>query len=215
MNYIVIGASTTQLFRNLSYALKFSPGDELVLSKLEHEANLASWVSIAEKLGLPVKWWTVAPNPKLDPEDLKKLLSPRTKLVACTHSSNILGTINDIKAIAQTVHTVPGAMLCIDGVAYAPHRHIDVKELEIDFYCFSWYKVYGPHFSMLYASKAAQENMQTLGMFFNPTTSLENKMALAGSNYELTQSLPKILEYLGGSNPKSFFDSMYFTKWLR
>jgi selenocysteine lyase/cysteine desulfurase len=206
----VIGASTTQLFRNLSYALKLSPGDELVLSKFEHEANLASWVSIAERMGLTVRWWTIPPttNPKLNPEDLKKLLSPKTKLVACTHASNILGTINDIKAIARTVHTIPGAMFCVDGVAYAPHRQIDVKELEVDFYSFSWYKVYGPHFSMLYASKAAQENMNSLGMFFNPSNTLEYKMGLAGSNYELTQSLPKILEYLGGSNPKSFFEGM-------
>jgi selenocysteine lyase/cysteine desulfurase len=175
---------------------------------MEHEANLASWVSIAERMGLTVKWWTVQPttNPKLDPEDLKKLLSPRTKLVACTHTSNILGTITDIKSIAAVVHTIPGAMLCVDGVAHAPHRQINIKELGVDFYCFSWYKVYGPHFSMLYASKAAQENLQTLGMFFNPTTTLEYKMGLAGSNYELTQSLPKILDYLGGSNPKSFFE---------
>ncbi len=67
-------------------------------------------------------------------------MSDKTRLVTCTHVSNILGTIHDIKAIASMVHAVPGAMLCVDGVAYAPHRQIDVKELDVDFYSFSWYK---------------------------------------------------------------------------
>jgi selenocysteine lyase/cysteine desulfurase len=65
-------------------------------------------------------------------------------MVTCTHASNILGTIHDIKAIAEAVHTVPGAMLCVDAVAYAPHRHVDVKALGVDFYAFSWYKVTSP-----------------------------------------------------------------------
>ena len=69
---------------------------------------------------------------------MRKLLSSKTKLVAVTHTSNILGTINDIKAIAQEVHKIPGALLCVDAVAYAPHRAIDVKHLEVDFYSFSW-----------------------------------------------------------------------------
>jgi hypothetical protein len=62
-------------------------------------------------------------------------------LVTCTHASNILGTIHDIKGIAEEVHKVPGALLCVDAVAYAPHRAIDVKDLGVDFYAFSWYKV--------------------------------------------------------------------------
>ena len=80
-------------------------------------------------------------NPKLDLDVLKGLLSSRTRLVACTHASNVLGTINDIRAIADTVHTVPGAMLCVDGVTFAPHRRVDVQALGVDFYAFSWYKV--------------------------------------------------------------------------
>jgi selenocysteine lyase/cysteine desulfurase len=80
----------------------------------------------------------------LHPEDLKELLSGRTRLVTCTHASNILGTIHDIKGIAKMVHTIPGALLCIDAVAYAPHRQIDVKDLGVDFYAFSWYKARSP-----------------------------------------------------------------------
>jgi len=67
--------------------------------------------------------------------------------VTCTHASNILGTIHDIKGIAKMVHTIPGAMLCIDAVAYAPHRPIDVKDLGVDFYAFSWYKASPPYHS--------------------------------------------------------------------
>ncbi|OJD34410.1 cysteine desulfurase [Diplodia corticola] len=200
---VVIGASTTQLFRNLSIALNFSPGDELVVSNLDHEANIASWVAIAAQKNLTLKWWTVphTNNPKLTPESLKPLLSPKTKLVTCTHASNILGTIHDIRSLADTVHTIPGALFCVDGVAYAPHRRIDVKALGVDFYSFSWYKVYGPHISMLFGSRSAQSSLTPLSHYFNPTTTLTDKLGLAASNYELTQTLPLILDYLGGPDP--------------
>lgn len=77
------------------------------------------------------------------------------------------------------MHTaVPEALLCVDGVAYAPHRPVDVKALGVDFYVLSWYKVYGPHVAMLYGSRRAQEQMRTLGHFFNPRATLENKISL-------------------------------------
>lgn len=97
---------------------------------------------LAQARNFAVKWWTPSRSElKLTPENLRPLLSEKTKLVACTHASNLIGTIHDIKAIAEEVHTVSGAMLCVDGVAYAPHREVDVKELGVDFYAFSWYKV--------------------------------------------------------------------------
>jgi selenocysteine lyase/cysteine desulfurase len=117
-------------------------------------------------------------------------------LVTCTHTSNILGTISPIKAIADTVHTVPGALLCVDAVAYAPHCPINVKELGADFYSFSWYKLYGPHIASLCASTAVQKVMKTLGHFFKPTDSLENLLGLAAANYELTASIPNVISYL-------------------
>jgi selenocysteine lyase/cysteine desulfurase len=145
----VLGSSTTQLFRNVSSALRFQKGGELVLSAVDHEANLASWVDLAERQHLVVKWWQPhfddkarKSNPKLRAEDLKSLLSDRTRFVALTHASNILGTIHDIKGISQAVHKQsPKALVCVDGVAYAPHRQIDVKDLGVDLYAFSWYKV--------------------------------------------------------------------------
>lgn len=106
---ISIGISTTQLLHNLSTALKFQPGDELVLSKLNHEANSSPWVHIAERLGLTVKWWAAADpkNPVCDPTELKSLLSDKTRLVACPHASNITGTISPIREIADVVHAHP------------------------------------------------------------------------------------------------------------
>ena len=80
----------------------------------------------------------------LTAENLKPLLSDKTALVTCTHASNVLGTIHDVKKIAEMVHTIPGAKLCVDGVALAPHREVDVKALGVDFYAFSWYKVKYP-----------------------------------------------------------------------
>jgi selenocysteine lyase/cysteine desulfurase len=98
---------------------------------------------MAQHLGMTIKWWIpqAKENPKLQASDLKELLSEKTAMVTCTHASNILGTIHDIKAIAEAVHTIPGAFLCVDAVAYAPHRQLDMQELGADFYSFSWYKV--------------------------------------------------------------------------
>jgi selenocysteine lyase/cysteine desulfurase len=142
---IVIGASTTQLLRNASYALTFPAGSELVLSKTDHEANIASWVALAARQNLVIKWWIPknTSNPKLLPAELKELLSAKTVLVACTHASNILGTINDVKSIVQAVREGPNrdTLVCVDAVAYMPHRMVNVKDLGVDFYVFSWYKV--------------------------------------------------------------------------
>lgn len=165
---------------------------------MDHEANVASWMQMAQWKGVTVKWWdaTDKKNPKLEVSVLKSLLSEKTKLVACTHTSNILGTISDIKAIAQAVHTIPGALLVVDAVAYAPHRQVDVQDLEVDFYAFSWYKVYGPHIAMLYAKQSSQKYLQTLGHYFKGTQSLEDMLGLAAANYELTASIPEVCKYL-------------------
>jgi selenocysteine lyase/cysteine desulfurase len=135
---------------NLASSLKFPSGSEIILSKMEHETNVKPWLFMAERLNLTVKWWYSSKEDglKLTPENLKPLLSEKTKFVACTHVSNILGTIHDVKAIADTVHEA-GALFCVDGVSYAPHRAVDVKTFGVDFYSFSWYKVCNPIFSSL------------------------------------------------------------------
>ncbi|PYH97727.1 PLP-dependent transferase [Aspergillus ellipticus CBS 707.79] len=196
---ICLGVSTTQLLHNLSTALDFRPGDELILSKLNHEANSAAWDRIATHLGLTVKWWAATDprNPICDPNDLKQLMSERTRLVACPHASNITGTITDVKEIAKVVHQSPRALLCVDGVALAPHRQVDVKDLDVDFYAFSWYKVYGPHIAQLYAASRIHDQINPLCHYFKSTETLDLKLNLASANYELTQSIPRVLDYFG------------------
>lgn len=200
---IVLGSSTSQLFRNLSFALDIAEGDEIVVSKVDHEANIAPWTDLAKRQKLTLKEWMPEPAvaPKLTVENLKPLLSNKTRLVTLTHSSNILGTIHDVKAIAEAVHAAnPRALVCVDGVAYAPHRSLDMKDLGVDFYAFSWYKVYGPHISMLYASPTGLEAVNSMGHHFNPHKTLENKLGLAGSSYELVASLPRVVDYLEGKS---------------
>ncbi|KAI4193914.1 MAG: hypothetical protein LQ350_008074 [Teloschistes chrysophthalmus] len=191
---IVIGPSTTQLFANLSqaFALSFPADSEIICSSIDHEANISSWVRLSKIRNLKLKWWTPsAKDPsdlKLTPENLRPLLSEKTKMVTCTHISNILGTIHDIKAIADEVHKIPGAVLCVDGVAYAPHREVDVKALG----------VYGPHIAVLYASQAAQQNLSSLGHYFHtPADTLATKLRLAAASYELVGTIPSILSYFG------------------
>ncbi|KAI8211248.1 hypothetical protein K4K52_010926 [Colletotrichum sp. SAR 10_76] len=205
----VIGASTTQVLRNLAASIKLEAGDEVIISEIDHESNIDPWLHYAQIAGANIKWWSPADrsNPKLDTKILQSLLTTKTRLVACTHASNILGSIHDIKAIADTVHEIPGALLCVDGVAYAPHRAIDVKELGADFYAFSWYKVYGPHISLLYGSRKAQEQLKPLGHYFNPSASLMDKLELAGASYELTQSIIPLVAYFG-KNPKKTWDEI-------
>ncbi|KIW19239.1 cysteine desulfurase [Exophiala spinifera] len=198
---VVFGPSTTQLFRNLSIALKIDPGSEIILSNLDHEANLAPWVQLAEWKGLTVKWWiptkNTRSNPRLEPDDLKALLTPKTRLVCCTHTSNILGTITDVASLSKVIHeTNPNTLFCVDAVAYAPHAPVDVKAFGVDFYSFSWYKVYGPHVSMLYVGEKAKNELQSLGHYFKSRDTLEEMLGLAAGSYECTQAIPQVVEYI-------------------
>ncbi|KAL9098388.1 MAG: hypothetical protein Q9163_005943 [Psora crenata] len=194
----VIGPSTTQLFANLSLILSLPPSSEIVLSQIDHETNISPWLRLARLQGHTTKWWKPDnEDMMLTPQNLRPLLSSKTRLVACTHASNILGGIHDIKGIADAVHEVQGAMLCVDGVALVPHRPVDVKELGVDFYSFSWYKVYGPHIAILYASPSAKATLGTLAHYFNSGDSLSTKLGLASASYELVAALPSVLEYFG------------------
>jgi selenocysteine lyase/cysteine desulfurase len=142
---VVFGPSTTQHFRNVSTALTTREGDEIVISKLDHEANVAGWLQMAKWRGLKVVWWhprslgESAGNPMLVVEDLRELVNERTRLVACTHTSNILGTVTDLRALSEVVHGAnERALFAADAVAYAPHARVDVREFGVDFYSFSW-----------------------------------------------------------------------------
>ncbi|KAK6334720.1 hypothetical protein TWF718_010167 [Orbilia javanica] len=196
---VVLGSASTQLLHNLSSALRFPPGSEIIVSATDHETNIAPWLRLAENQGHTVKFWK--PNPfyewTLQLSDLVPLLSPKTALVAFTNCSNITGTIHDVKSYASFIkEKYPDTLVSIDGVAFTPHRPIDVKDLGVDFFVFSWYKVYGPHISLLYAAPRTQQYITPLSHFFNPKETLYDKLNLAGGNYELTASLPLLVDFL-------------------
>ena len=151
---IIIGGSTTMNMYVLSNAMRslLSPGDEVIVTNQDHEANVGAWRRLADH-GMIVKEWQINNDTaELEIDDLKALLSKKTKIVAVTHCSNIVGSINDLKSIAELVHQYD-AYIIGDGVSYAPHGFPDVKNLDVDFYAFSLYKTYGPHLGLLYGKK--------------------------------------------------------------
>jgi len=151
---IIIGASTTMNMYVLSNAMKhfIKPGDEVIVTNQDHEANIGAWRRL-ESYGAVIKEWKInTENAELEIEDLKALLTNKTKIVAVTHCSNIVGSINNLQSIARLVHEY-NAFLVGDGVSYAPHGLPNVKDLDVDFYTFSLYKTYGPHLGLLYGKK--------------------------------------------------------------
>lgn len=203
---IAFGMSTTGLLRTLTNSLRphLNTDSEMIVSLLCHEAGMTAWVALADGLGISIKWWTPAGgigsnhNPSLTVDSLRPLLSPRTRLVCCGHVSNITGTIEPIKELAELVHTIPEALICVDGVAWAPHRPIDVKYLNVDFYVFSWYKVFGPHIAQIYARRRVQQRYLTsLNHYFFEPSALHVRLGLGNSCLELEHSLVPLVNYLG------------------
>lgn len=194
---VVIGPSSTMLLRILSLCLsaQWKDGDEVIVTNTDHEANVSCWTDLKDK-GINIKIWKVDPETlELRTNDLEKLLSSRTKLVAVTHCSNVLGTINPIKEIAAIVHEA-GALICVDGVAYAPHRKVDVQELDVDFYTFSWYKVYGPHLAVMYGRLDLLTEMKGINHYFFTPGDVPYKFQPGNYNFELTYGLRAFPEYL-------------------
>lgn len=151
---IVVGRSATQLTYDFSRVLdrSWAPGDEVVVSRLDHDANIRPWVQAAERAGAVVRWADFDPaTGDLSAASVGALLTDRTRLVAVTAASNLIGTRPDMAAIAELVHRA-GALLYVDGVHFAAHAFVDVAELGADFYVCSPYKFFGPHHGVLAAS---------------------------------------------------------------
>jgi cysteine desulfurase family protein (TIGR01976 family) len=149
---IVIGANMTTLNFALSRALAqgLSAGDEIVLTRMDHDGNVAPWLRIAQDKGLTVKWVDIRTDDcTLDMDSLEEALSGRTKIVATVHASNAVGTVNPVKRIADMVHAT-GALHIVDAVQSAPHVPIDVQEIGCDFLLCSSYKFFGPHQGILW-----------------------------------------------------------------
>ena len=193
---IIIGPSTTLLIRILALSISqtFKPGDEIIVTNCDHEANIGAWAEL-EKKGMAIKKWLLNRDTfQLELDDLKSLMSDKTRLVAVTHTSNILGTLNPIKEIAELVHSY-GALICVDGVAHAPHRLIDVQDLDADFYALSFYKVFGPHLAMLFGKKDLLLSMPGICHFFVEADNIPYKFQPGSVNYELSYGLLGIGDY--------------------
>ena len=149
---IVFGPNMTSLTFNISRALvrTFQPGDTLVVTRLDHDANISPWLLAAEDRGCHIRWVDFhAEDCTLDMEDLKAALEEKPRLVAVGYASNAVGTVNPVKEITRLAHAA-GALVYIDAVQYAPHGPIDVTDLDCDFLVCSAYKFFGPHLGILY-----------------------------------------------------------------
>jgi cysteine desulfurase family protein (TIGR01976 family) len=165
---VQLGTSTTQHAYVLGQAFRehLSPGDEVIVTNQDHEANIGAWRRLADA-GITVREWRVDPDTaELDSAELDRLLNDKTKLVAFTHCSNIVGSINPVREWCDKARAA-GAVSVVDGVSYAPHGIPDVQALGCDVYLFSLYKVYGPHQGVMYLNRELNQRLPHQAHFFN------------------------------------------------
>ncbi len=159
---IVFGQNMTTLTLAMArtFGRQLKAGDEIVLTRMDHDANVAPWLSLAEDRGLIVKWLDFSTETfDYELKQLEELLTPRTKLVAVNYASNVIGTINDVRTITARAKAV-GAFVFVDAVQYAPHGPIDVQSLGCDFLVCSAYKFYGPHYGILWGKLDVLEMLE-------------------------------------------------------
>ncbi len=181
-----------------SFGLGLNAGDEIVLSEMEHHANIVPWHFLRERKGVVLKFIPVLDDGRLDMEAYKGLLSEKTKMVAVTHMSNVLGTVNDVAEIIRLAHAA-GAPVLLDGCQGVVHAKVDVKALDVDFYVFSGHKLYGPTgIGVLYGKAerlAALPPYQGGGEMIG-TVSLD-KITYADPPHRFEAGTPAILEAVG------------------
>ena len=194
-NEILIGGSTSINLYVLSNALKkfISKGDEIIVTNQDHEANISPWRRLKENGAKIVEWKFNDQDQELQISDLEKLINNKTKILAVTHCSNIVGSINNLKEISKLAHK-NNIIVIGDGVSYAPHGFPDVKYLDVDFYTFSLYKTYGPHLALLYGKEEILKTLPNQNHEF-----LEGNYPYTinpgGPNHEELVSLIGIYEY--------------------
>ena len=194
------GPSTTQNTYVLSHAFRdmLSSGDAIILTNQDHEANSGPWRRLYAA-GIEVREWGVDPETGcLSIEDLERLLDDKVRLVCFPHCSNIIGDINPVRQIVERVHAA-GAVVCVDGVSYAPHGLPNVAELGADIYLFSTYKTYGPHQGLMVIRRDLGERLPNQGHFFNANT-LYKRFTPAGPDHAQVAACAGIADY---------FDAIY------
>ncbi len=209
---IVFGNNMTSLTFTISRAIArtWQPGDEIVVTRLDHDANIAPWVMAAEERGCTVRWVDFHPEDgTLDLDSFQQALSGRPRLVAFGYASNALGTVNPVADLVRLAHQA-GAWVYVDAVQYAPHGSIDVQALDCDFLVASSYKFFGPHAGVLYGK---QEHLQQLTAYkVRPAPSEPpGKFETGTQNHEGIAGMLGAIEYLawlgetfGGSRSETF-----------
>ncbi|MGD8109299.1 aminotransferase class V-fold PLP-dependent enzyme [Vibrio sp. TRT 17S01] len=143
---LVFTKGTTEAINLIAHSFLFSqcqPGDEIIITEVEHHSNIVPWQIIANQLSIQIKIWPVTTNGELDLDQLRTLFTSRTKLLTMAHVSNVLGSINDVKSVTELAHQHDIAVF-IDGAQAVVHQQVDVQEIGCDFYAFSGHKLYGP-----------------------------------------------------------------------
>ncbi|MEM9008082.1 MAG: aminotransferase class V-fold PLP-dependent enzyme [Cyanobacteria bacterium P01_F01_bin.86] len=193
---IHFGPSTTQNLYVLAHAFReiWHEGDEIILSNQDHEANAGFWRRL-EKTGIVVKEWRIDPDTgMLHPDALDALLSPKTRLLAFPHCSNIIGHTNPVAEIVSKVKDA-GIYVVVDGVSHAPHGLPDVGALGADIYLFSLYKTWGPHLGLMTIKQEVMDGLPNQGHFFN-AYSRRKKMLPAGPDHGQIAATVGVAQYL-------------------
>jgi cysteine desulfurase/selenocysteine lyase len=189
------------------FALK--PGDRIVVSEIEHHANLIPWQQLAKRTGAELVWFSVDPEGRLDQSNLEELINASTKIVAITHQSNVLGTIVPLKDIVSRSHSV-GAVVVLDACQSAPHFAIDVKELDIDFLAFSAHKALGPTgIGILWGRSEYLNEMEpflTGGSMIELVTMTEAKWAASPKRFEA--GVPNMAQAVGFAAAISYLNDL-------
>lgn len=199
---IVFGRSMTELTFEVARTLAqdWSPGDEVVVTRLDHDANVRPWVTYAERTGATVRWASFDPRTGvLTPEDVLRLVNENTRVVAVTGASNLLGTRPDVAAIGAELATC-SALFYVDGVHLTAHAPIDMQAVGADFYACSPYKFLGPHIGMLAASPALLEAMHPDKL--RPSTmDVPERFELGTLPYELLAGVDAAIDFLADLVP--------------
>ncbi|MGK5112402.1 cysteine desulfurase-like protein [Geodermatophilus sp. CPCC 205506] len=196
---VVFGRSMTALTYDLSRALsaEWGPGDEVVVTRLDHDANVRPWVQAAQRSGATVRWAEFDPaTGELPPEAVGRLLTDRTRLVAVTGASNLIGTRPDVAAITALA-SAAGALSYVDGVHLTAHAPVDVAELGADFYACSPYKFLGPHCGCVVAAPALLETLHP-DKLLPSTDAVPERFELGTLPYELLAGTTAAVDFLAG-----------------
>ena len=194
---IAFGANMTTLTFHLARALgrKWGPGDEIVLTELDHHANIAPWRALERDRGVTIRLVPLtADRSQSDWAALERAIGPRTRLVAIGAASNALGTITDVAAAARLAHAA-GAFCFVDAVHYAPHNLVDVVSLDCDFLACSPYKFYGPHLGVLYGKRPLLEGLEVPKLAPAPESAPE-RMETGTQNHEGIVGAAAAVEFL-------------------